>query len=150
MKKWLIPVIVVVVIAIGVTLYFTIIKPPEKIAKRVGKEEEYAEESKAYTAEAGMYPLFDQLREVAKKEQPYPGSPGKGKKLGFANIFATLPFCISCLANKAGDQRPASSYWARSRNGIPFRSRRSVSECAMWPSLILLPTPLLSQYLCLS
>jgi len=68
-------------------------------AKEAPAEAEYAEESKAYTAEAGMYPLFDQLREVAKKEQPYPGSPGKGKKLGFANIFATLPFCISVEQN---------------------------------------------------
>ncbi|MGQ9615453.1 MAG: sugar ABC transporter substrate-binding protein [Spirochaetota bacterium] len=59
------------------------------------KEEEYAEISKEYKPEAGMYPLFEQYREVAKKKQPYPGQPGKGKKLGFANIFATLPFCIS-------------------------------------------------------
>ena len=38
-------------------------------------------------------------REAAGKEQPYPGNPGEGKKLGFANIFGTLPFCISVENN---------------------------------------------------
>lgn len=52
-----------------------------------------------FAQEKEMYPLFYKYREIAKKEQPYPGSPGKGKKLGFANIFATLPFCISVEKN---------------------------------------------------
>jgi len=62
-------------------------------------EKEYAEESKAYTAETGMYPLFEKYREYAKRYEPYPGQPGKGKKLGFANIYATLPFCIAVENN---------------------------------------------------
>jgi len=66
-------------------------KPPE--------EKEYAEESKEYAEEAGMYPLFEKYREYAKNEEPYPGQPGEGKKLGFANIFATQPFCISVENN---------------------------------------------------
>ncbi len=41
------------------------------------------------------YSLFDQYRAAAKKGQAYPGAPGKNMKLGFANIFGTLPFCIS-------------------------------------------------------
>jgi ribose transport system substrate-binding protein len=52
------------------------------------------EESKT-GAPGGVYERFEMYREIAEKEQPYPGSPGAGKKLGFANIFATLPFCIS-------------------------------------------------------
>ena len=61
--------------------------------------EEMAEESKEYVAEKGLYDTFEMYREYAKKEEPYPGQPGKGKKLGFANIFGTLPFCISVENN---------------------------------------------------
>jgi len=70
-----------------------------KEAKKPAEEEEYAEESKEYIAEAGMYPLFEKYREIAMKEETYPGQPGEGKKLGFANIFGTLPFCISVEQN---------------------------------------------------
>jgi len=48
------------------------------------QEKEEAEESKEYVAEKGLYDTFEMYRDYAKKEQPYPGSPGKGKKLGFA------------------------------------------------------------------
>jgi ribose transport system substrate-binding protein len=44
---------------------------------------------------AGPYDRFEMYQEVARKGEAYPDSPGQGKKLGFANIFATLPFCIS-------------------------------------------------------
>jgi len=63
------------------------------------QEKEEAEESKEYVAEKGLYDTFEMYRDYAKKEQPYPGSPGKGKKLGFANIFGTLPFCIDVEKN---------------------------------------------------
>ncbi len=59
------------------------------------KEKAMAEESKTGGTTGVQYPLFDQYREAAKAGQPYPGSPLKGKVIGFANIFATLPFCIS-------------------------------------------------------
>ncbi len=49
--------------------------------------------------EEGLYDTFEMYVEIAKKEQPYPGSPGKGLKLGFANIFGTLPFCIDVENN---------------------------------------------------
>jgi ribose transport system substrate-binding protein len=52
------------------------------------------EESKT-GAPGGVYERFEMYREYAEREEPYPDSPGAGKKLGFANIFATLPFCIS-------------------------------------------------------
>jgi ribose transport system substrate-binding protein len=41
------------------------------------------------------YKVFNQYREAAKAGKPYPGAPLKGKVIGFANIFSTLPFCIS-------------------------------------------------------
>jgi ribose transport system substrate-binding protein len=62
-------------------------------------EEDLAEESKDYVAEEGLYDTFESYREIAKSEQPYPGAPGRGKVLGFANIFGTLPFCIDVENN---------------------------------------------------
>lgn len=41
------------------------------------------------------YAVYNQYREYAKTWTAYPGSPGKGKKLGFASIYGTQPFCIS-------------------------------------------------------
>jgi ribose transport system substrate-binding protein len=61
--------------------------------------EEMAEESKEFVAEKGLYDTFEMYRDYAKREEPYPGNPGAGKKLGFANIFGTLPFCISVENN---------------------------------------------------
>jgi ribose transport system substrate-binding protein len=43
----------------------------------------------------GSYELFETYRAAAIEGKPYPGLPGKGKKLGFANIYGTQPFCIS-------------------------------------------------------
>jgi ribose transport system substrate-binding protein len=68
------------------------------------KEEEtpakdMAEESKEYVAEEGLYDTFEMYRDLAASEQPYPGSPGKGYVLGFANIYGTLPFCIDVENN---------------------------------------------------
>lgn len=52
----------------------------------------------AETAPAS-YDLFEKYREYAQADKPYPDQPGKGKKLGFANIFGTQPFCISVEKN---------------------------------------------------
>lgn len=41
------------------------------------------------------YKVFNQYRAMAKTGKPYAGAPLKGKVIGFANIFSTLPFCIS-------------------------------------------------------
>ena len=55
----------------------------------------------ALIAVAGMafaadpYAVFNKYREMAKAGKPYAGAPLKGKVIGFANIFGTLPFCIS-------------------------------------------------------
>ncbi len=49
----------------------------------------------AAAEDAGAYAVYEKYRESAQKGEAYAGSPGKGKKLGFANIFGTLPFCIS-------------------------------------------------------
>jgi ribose transport system substrate-binding protein len=70
-----------------------------KAEEKAVPKEELAEESKEYVAEKGLYDVFEEYREYAKREEPYPGQPGKGKKLGFANIFGTLPFCISVENN---------------------------------------------------
>jgi ribose transport system substrate-binding protein len=45
------------------------------------------------------YAVYEQYREYAKTGEPYPGSPGKGKKLGFASVYGTQPFCISLEQN---------------------------------------------------
>jgi len=88
----------ILAVVISVVFLFTVVALFAGGGKQEGvkeKEGEFAEKSKEYTEEAGMYPLFEKYREYAKKHQPYPDQPGKGKKLGFANIFGTLPFCIS-------------------------------------------------------
>ena len=59
----------------------------------------------AFVAVAGMafaadpYAVFNQFRAAAKAGKAYPGAPLKGKVIGFANIFGTLPFCISVENN---------------------------------------------------
>jgi ribose transport system substrate-binding protein len=59
----------------------------------------------ALIAVAGMafaadpYALFNKYRDAAKANKPYPGAPLKGKVVGFANIFGTLPFCIDVENN---------------------------------------------------
>lgn len=90
MKRLFVPILVLVLLMGALPLFAGGGKE-----KKAVSEKEYAEESKEYKVEAGMYPLFEKFREYAKKHEPYPGQPGKGKKLGFANIYATLPFCIS-------------------------------------------------------
>ena len=93
MRK-LIVVMTVLFFALSAFALFGSGKGPEK-----PPEEGIAEESKEYVAEKGLYDTFEMYREYAQKQQPYPGEPGKGKKLGFANIFGTLPFCISVENN---------------------------------------------------
>jgi len=59
----------------------------------------------ALIAVAGMafaadpYAVFNKYRDMAKAGKPYAGAPLKGKVIGFANIFGTLPFCISVENN---------------------------------------------------
>ena len=45
------------------------------------------------------YKVFNQYRAMAKAGKSYAGAPLKGKVIGFANIFGTLPFCISVENN---------------------------------------------------
>jgi ribose transport system substrate-binding protein len=59
----------------------------------------------ALIAVAGMafaadpYSVFNKYRAMAKTGKAYAGAPLKGKVIGFANIFGTLPFCISVENN---------------------------------------------------
>jgi ribose transport system substrate-binding protein len=50
-------------------------------------------------AQADPYKVFNQYRALAKAGKAYTGAPLKGKVIGFANIFGTLPFCISVENN---------------------------------------------------
>ncbi len=65
--------------------------------KEVSKKEEI-EAGKAEQA-MGAYELYESYLELAKQGKPFPGSPGKGKKLAFANIVASFPFCQSVEKN---------------------------------------------------
>jgi len=44
--------------------------------------------------DGSTYAVYERYREYAQKGEPYPGSPGKGKRLGFASIYGTQPFSI--------------------------------------------------------
>ncbi|MCP4397309.1 MAG: substrate-binding domain-containing protein [bacterium] len=48
---------------------------------------------------APAYAVYEQYRDYARATQPYPGTPGRGKRLGFANIFGTQPFSIALEQN---------------------------------------------------
>lgn len=51
------------------------------------------------SAAAPLYAVYEQYREYAMAGESYPGSPGKGKKLGFASIFGSQPFVIEIEQN---------------------------------------------------
>jgi ribose transport system substrate-binding protein len=93
MRKFIV-VLLALVFALSVVPLFA-----GKGEKASAPTEEMAEESKEYVAEKGLYDTFETYREYAKSEESYPGQPGMGKKLGFANIFGTLPFCIDVENN---------------------------------------------------
>jgi ribose transport system substrate-binding protein len=45
------------------------------------------------------YAVYEYYREYAKTGHPYPENPGNGKKLAFASIYGTQPFCIAVEHN---------------------------------------------------
>jgi ribose transport system substrate-binding protein len=61
----------------------------------------------------GQYAVFDALRQAADAGQSYPGLPGKGRTLGFANIYGTLPFCVA-VQKSIGDQAKLAGFDANS------------------------------------
>ena len=70
------------------------------------KEAGASEASKKAEIEAGKaaqakqtYQVYDTYLALAKAGKPFPGAPGKGKKLAFANIVASFPFCQSVEKN---------------------------------------------------
>jgi len=96
MKRFKIFGIVVLVVLFAFSAVFVFAGGGQEQAP--AEEKSMAEESiQAGEAEVeeGLYATFEMYQEYARKGEPYPGSPGKGKKLAFANIFGTLPFCIS-------------------------------------------------------
>jgi ribose transport system substrate-binding protein len=71
-----------------------------------GKEAGADEAAKKAEIEAGKaaqakqtYKVYDSYLALAKAGKPFPGAPGKGKKLAFANIVASFPFCQSVEKN---------------------------------------------------
>lgn len=65
-----------------------------------GKESEVSSkglpaELEKVKAAGGEFAVYEALRDAADNLQPYPGNPGTDRKIGFANIYGTLPFCIS-------------------------------------------------------
>ena len=48
---------------------------------------------------ADPYAVYNKYRAYAKANKAWPTQPLKGKVIGFANIFGTLPFCISVENN---------------------------------------------------
>jgi len=67
--------------------------------KAAPEEKVVPEEKVEVVEEEGLYDVYEMYRDYAKREVSYPGQPGKGKELGFANIFGTLPFCIDVEKN---------------------------------------------------
>lgn len=55
--------------------------------------------SSASTLIGSEYEVFDKLRQHAKTNKPYPGSPGEGKKFAFANIVNAPGFVASVEEN---------------------------------------------------
>ncbi len=50
-------------------------------------------------AAAGAYATYEGYLALAKQGKPFPGAPGKGKKLAFANFSVSFPFCASVEKN---------------------------------------------------
>jgi ABC-type sugar transport system substrate-binding protein len=65
----------------------------EPSQKRAEIEQGKAEQAK------GTYATYEMYLQHAKDGTPFPGAPGKGKKLAFANIVASFPFCQSVEKN---------------------------------------------------
>jgi len=60
----------------------------------------------------GSFELYESYRQCALRGENYPGQPGKGKRLGFANFFSTEPFCIS-LKNGIVEQAKLAGFAER-------------------------------------
>ena len=69
--------------------------------KQAGGEEQKKAEIEAGKAQAakGAYSLYESYVAMAKAGKPFPGAPGKGKKLAFANFSVSFPFCASVEKN---------------------------------------------------
>jgi len=71
-----------------------------------GQEKEKGEASKKAEIEAGKaqaakgaYSVYESYVDLAKQGKAFPGAPGKGKKLAFANFSVSFPFCASVEKN---------------------------------------------------
>ncbi len=69
--------------------------------KQTGAEAQKRAEIEAGKAQAakGAYSLYESYVDLARQGKPFPGAPGKGKKLAFANFSVSFPFCASVEKN---------------------------------------------------
>jgi ABC-type sugar transport system substrate-binding protein len=68
--------------------------------KKAGEEAKKAEiEAGKAKAAKGAYGVYESYVALAKDGKPFPGAPGKGKKLAFANFSVSFPFCASVEKN---------------------------------------------------
>jgi len=47
----------------------------------------------------GTYATYESFLALARENKPFPGAPGKGKKVAFANFSVSFPFCASVEKN---------------------------------------------------
>ena len=75
----------------------------EKTVEGVTEEATIEESSKETTVEEetdevveeGMYALYETYKKAAKAGEQFPGNPGEGKKIAFANLSASFAYCLS-------------------------------------------------------
>lgn len=71
----------------------------KEAAAEESKKTEIEERQAEAEADRGAYALYEEYKSYAENGQAFPGAPGKGKKLAFANIVASFPFCQSVEQN---------------------------------------------------
>jgi ABC-type sugar transport system substrate-binding protein len=67
--------------------------------KKEGAEKSKKAEIEAAKATKGAYGVYEGYLALAKENKPFPGAPGKGKKVAFANFSVSFPFCASVEKN---------------------------------------------------
>jgi ribose transport system substrate-binding protein len=65
---------------------------PNLLARRLRQQGNRSRE-----IDVAPYARYEKYCECARTRSPYPGSPGKGKRLGVASIFGAQPFCIEMV-----------------------------------------------------
>jgi len=101
MKKFLVWLIVLTFV---VSLAFSAIGCEKQATETTAAETTAAETTAAETTASAETTApaeidYKTLNAAAQKKEQYPGEPGKGKKIGFANFSSSFPFCASVQAS---------------------------------------------------